>query len=96
MQPAVPSNRHVLLAIQQNLDLIAHIAQPPNNLAVSIYKPQNGIRHAGLRAKLLDHALDGSKVVPRHAREQVMDGLELQAAVDKVQPGRTIDVQRGA
>lgn len=96
MQSTVPSNRHILLAVQQNFDLIAHVAQPTQHLAVSVYKAQDGIRHTGFGTKFLDHALDCPQVVPGHARKQVVDCLELQAAVDKVQPGGTVNIERGA
>lgn len=34
--------------------------------------------------------------MPRDARVEVVDGLELEAAVEEVQPGGTVDVHRGA
>lgn len=34
--------------------------------------------------------------MPRDARVQVVDGLELEAAVEEVEPGRAVDVHGGA
>ena len=50
------------------------------------------IRDTRLLAELAHQLLPPPQIVPRHAGEQVVDGLELQAAVDPVQPRGAVDV----
>ena len=96
MQPTLPRLRHILLTFDQVPDLRAHLGQPPQHLCVAVHEPQQRVRDARLGAKLLDQRLQPAQVVSRHAREQVVHSLELQAAVDPVEPRRAVDVHGGA
>lgn len=96
MQPALPRLRHVLLTPDQVLDLHAHLVQPPQHLFVSVHEPQQRVRDPCLGAKLHDQRLQPAQVVPRHTREQVVHGLELEAAVEPVEPRRAVNVHGGA
>ena len=77
MQAALSRLSHVLLAINQNPNLIAHLPQSTENLEISICEPQNRVRNVRLPTKVLDQILESAKVVPWHSREEMVDGLEL-------------------
>ncbi|KAL7350588.1 hypothetical protein ACKS0A_03028 [Histoplasma ohiense] len=72
------------LTLSQQPRLRRHFPQPPNNLLIPIQEGKNRIGDLNLSAKLHNKLLCLAQVMPRHAREQVMDGLELEAAVEEI------------
>ncbi len=88
--------RYFSLALGQDGCLSRDFGQLPDNLLVSVDEAVEGVRNAGLVAELLDIFLDAAKVVTRHAWEQVVDHLELESAVEKVQPRRAVDIHGGS
>ena len=96
MQTALPRLGHVLLALDQHLHLLADLPQAGQHLSVAVDEPEDLVLNPRLRAELLDERLQLAEVVPRHSREEVVHGLELQTAVDEVEPGGAVDVHGGA
>lgn len=96
MQPALARLDHVLVAVDHHGDLLANGVEAAEHLLVALDEAEDGVGDARVLAKLLDQLLDLAQVVARHAREEVVDDLELQAAVDKVHPGGAVDVHGGS
>ena len=96
MQPALASLGHVLLALHHDLELGADLVQPAQHLLVPVHELEDGVLDARVVAELPHQRLDLAQVMPRHAREEVVAGLELEAAVDEVEPGGAVDVHGGA
>lgn len=96
MQSTLACLSHVLLTAGQDLDLLANLVQSTEDLAISIDESQNGVGDLRLLAELADHDLDLSEVVSGYAGEQMVDGLELEATVDEVQPGRAVNIHGGS
>lgn len=88
------SNR--LSALLEHADLLRHVTEPADDFFVPVIERKDGVGNAGLFAELQDILLSAAQVVPRHARVEMVDSLELQTAVEEVQPGRTVDVHGGA
>jgi len=95
MQTCLSRLGHILLAVDQKLDLSTHLSKPAKNLRVPIHKPQDGVWNTRIQAELLDQHLKSPEVVSRYPGEEMMDCLELQTAVDEVEPGGAFDVHRG-
>lgn len=83
---------HGGLTLCQDGRLSPNVRQSANDLFVTIDETVQRIGNVGFLAEGLDKLLGAPQVVSRHAREQVVNGLELETAVDKVEPLRTIDV----
>ena len=81
-----------LLAHLQNSYLPTDIAKMADNLLIAIDEAVECIRDTNLTAEFHNQLLRTTKIVPRDARVQVMDSLELQATVDKIKPLRAVDV----
>ena len=96
MQPAVTRRSHVFLALDHHLHLLAYLTQAPKHVLVPVHESQDLVLNTRVPAEFPHKRLQPPEVVPRHPREQVMHGLELQAAVDEVEPGGAIDVHGGA
>jgi hypothetical protein len=96
MQSALARLGHVLLALDQRLDLLGNLVQAAQNDLVALDESVALVFELRLLAKLAHQNLSPAEIVPRDAREKMVDGLELQAAVEKVQPRRAIDVHGGA
>lgn len=92
MQPALSSLSHVLLTLEHNVELITHVLEPAQDLLVAIGEVEDRVRDTRVVAELSDHELHLAEVVSRHAGEEVVHGLELETAVDKVEPGWAVDV----
>lgn len=92
MQPALASRSHILLTLDHHLDHIANLLQPVENHLVPLHKPIAVIRHTRLLTKLAHKLLPPPQIMPRHAGEQVVNSLELQTAVDPIQPRGAVDV----
>jgi hypothetical protein len=86
----------VLLALDHDSELIANILKPAQNLAVSVGEVENRVRNASVVAEIADEELHLSEVMARHSGEEMVDSLELETAVDEVEPGRAVDVHGGS
>lgn len=80
----------------KHLDLIRHLLQAAQHLLVSPAEAVNHIWNLCISTELPNILLCLAKVVSGHAREEVMHGLKLEAAVEEVQPGGAVDVHGGA
>jgi hypothetical protein len=78
------------------LDDIADLLQPLEHKLVAVHKAQAAVLDLCLCRKRLDELLTLTQVVPGDAGEQVVHGLELQAAVEPVEPDGAVDVHGGA
>ncbi len=96
MQPTLPRLSHMLLALHQHLHLPPNLPQPPQNILVSLDESQDLVLNPRLLAKLSYQHLQPPQIMPRHSRKQMMHGLELQAAMHEIEPGRARDVHGGA
>ncbi len=96
MQPALARLSHILLTIDQHLDLTRHLAQPSKHLLVPVDKSQDLILDARIFAKLADKRLHPPQIMPGHTRKEMMNSLKLQTTMNKVEPGGTGDVHGGA
>lgn len=96
MQPTLARLDHVRLALDQGIHHLRYLLQPAQHDLVPLDKPIALILDANVLAELPDQHLQSSQIVPRHPGEQVVDGLELQASVQEVQPRRTIDIHGGS
>jgi len=94
--PKIPFLHDRPLALRQDRRLAAHVSQSTDDLAVAVHEAEQRVGDADLGAEVLDETLRLAEVVARDPRVEVVDGLELQAAVDKVQPRRAGHVHRGA
>lgn len=86
----------MLLARDHDLNLLRDIAQPAEHDLVAIHEPKDRVLDSDILAEFADQSLHPTKVVAGYAREQVVHGLELETAVDKVQPGGAVDIHGGA
>lgn len=92
MQPALPSLSHVLLALEHDVELVTHVLEPAQDLLVAVGEVEDRVRNARVVAELADHELRLAEVVSGDAGEEVVDGLELETAVDPVEPGWAVNV----
>ena len=86
----------MLLARRQNLGLLGDLLQPAQHDAVARNKVVHHVLDVGFGAELLHQRRQLAEVVARDAGEEVVHCLELQAAVDEVEPFRAGDVHGGA
>lgn len=96
MQTALAGSSHILLAVDQMLNLVAHLLQPVQDLLVAILEAEKNIWDVRLGAELLDQGLDLAQVMSGYTGKEVVDGLELETAVDEVEPGGAVDIHGGA
>ncbi|RUP47415.1 hypothetical protein BC936DRAFT_145754 [Jimgerdemannia flammicorona] len=73
-------------------DLIGHILERLKHDPVALGERVDMVRKSMLGAELSDVRLAGPQIVPGDAREQVVNDLELQSAVDEVHPLWAVDV----
>lgn len=76
--------------------LLRNLAQSADNLLVSIVEREYGIRNTSVTAKLENELLRTTEIVAGDTRVEMMDSLELQASVEKVEPCWAVDVHGGA
>ena len=81
-----------LLTLCQYCSLSSNLSQFPNYFFVPIYKPVQRVWYAHLGAEFLHELLSSAQVVSWHPWKEMVDSLELQATVEKVQPLRTFDI----
>ena len=86
----------MLLTRRHHLRLLSNLLQSAQHNAITRRKPVNHVLDLRLGAELLHESLQPAEVVARHAREQVVHGLELQAAMDEIEPLRTGDIHGSA
>ena len=96
MQSSLLCFRHVILTSDHHLQLISHLPQLTQHFPVAIREAVDTVFDLRLRVKVLHQSLRMPKIVPRYAREEAMDGLELQVSIDEVEPRRAFDVHRRA
>lgn len=89
-EDALLGNR--LPAFLENTELLCHITEPADDLLVTIVEGKEGIWNASVATELGDVLLSTAEIVARHARVEMVDGLELQTAMEKVKPSRAVDV----
>ena len=83
------------LAFREDRRLPPHFSKLANDLLVPINEAKQRIRYAKFSAELLDQLLCSAKVVSWHPREEMVNCLELQAAVKEVQPLWAVDIHGG-
>lgn len=81
-----------LTTLIKDADLFPDLVKLANDLDVAVDKPVDGIGDLDVVAKLSDQLLRPAEVVSRDPWVEVVDGLELQAAVHEVEPGRAVDI----
>jgi hypothetical protein len=86
----------VFLARHHDLDLLRDIAQPTQDHPIPIAEPEDRVFDPDVLAEVLDGRLHAAQVVARDAREEVVHGLELEAAVYEVELSGAVDVHGGA
>ena len=85
-----------LATLLQNANLLRHLAQPADDFLITVVKGEDSVRNAGVLAEFENQILCATQVMARDARVEMVDGLELQAAVKEVEPGRAVHVHGGA
>ena len=85
-------SRSSFLTPTKYFGLLRDFLEPAQYLSIPLREAVDHIRDLHLFTKLPDVFLRSPKVVTRYAWEEVMNGLELQTSVHKVEPGRAIDV----
>jgi len=83
-----------LLTFCKDCRLSSNLFKSPDDLLISVYETVKRIWYPHVSAKLLHEFLSSAKVVSWHPREQMVNSLELQAAVEEIKPLRTIDIHR--
>lgn len=96
MKSTLTSLSHEFLTLDKRLHHFAHLFKSAQNNLVALDKAIALVLDSCLIAELADQNLQSTQVVARHAREEMVDGLELKASVQEIQPGGAIDVHGGA
>lgn len=96
VQSTLARRGHVFLALDKRVNHLTQLLQAREHDAISLNKAVAVVLDLGLLAELADQSLRPAQIVARHAREQVVHSLELEAAVEPVEPGRAVDVHGGA
>lgn len=76
----------------QDPRLLGDISKSTNDFLVAFVKAQDSVRDIHILAKLLDELLRLAEVVARNAGKQMVDRLELESTMEKVQPDRTVHI----
>ena len=92
MHLIVGTLQDALLARSQYPGLLCDIAKTADDLLVAIDKTVKSIRDANFTAKVLYKLLRPAQIVSWDTGIQVVDGLELKASVEEVEPLRAVDV----
>jgi hypothetical protein len=92
VKPTFTSLSHMLLTSRHNLSLLSDLLQSAQHNSIASCKAVDHVLDLGLGAELLDQCLQIAEIVARYAWEQVVHGLELQAAVNEVEPCRARNV----
>lgn len=92
MKATLAGGSHVLLAAEKDSDLLSNVVQSTEDFLIAVKEAQGEIRDARIGTELLNKSLNTTEVVARYTREQVVNSLELEAAVDEVQPLGAVDI----
>lgn len=76
-------------------ELLGDITQSRDDFLITIVKGEDGIRNARVATKVQYEFLGAPQVVARDSGVEMMDGLELQTAVEEVQPSGAINIHGG-
>lgn len=92
----VPIIQDALLTFPHISRLSSDLLKSAQHLAITLHKAIDLVLDTHLFRPDLDLLAGLAQVMARHGGEQVVDSLELQAAVHPVQPGGAVDVHGGA
>jgi hypothetical protein len=87
---ALPSNR--LPALFHDPNLLGNIPQSGDDLFIAVIEGEDGIGNVDFATEIHDQLLSAAQIVSRDARIQMMNGLELETTVEKVQPDWAVHV----
>ena len=93
--PLPPLNdlpRNNLPALLEHPHLPRYLPQSRDDFSIPLGESVDRIRNTRFRTEVSHKRLRFPQIVSRDPGEQVVDGLELEAAVDKIQPGGAVDV----
>lgn len=88
--------RNCSLTFGQDGSLPGNVRKLAQDFLVALCESVQSVRDANIVAELLDQLLRLAEVVARNPWEEVVDDLELQSAMDKVQPLGAVDVHGSA
>ena len=84
------------LTLDQHGHQLANLLQPTQHDPIARHEAQTAVFDPGVGTKLPHQALQLPQIMSRHSGKEMMHGLELQAAVDEIQPRGTVDIHGGA
>lgn len=87
---------HVLVTFHKRSDHLCHLVEPRQDHLVAINKALVVISDPCLFAELNDKTLCLAEVMPGQSREEMVDSLELEATVKKIEPLGAVHIQGGA
>jgi len=96
MKSTLASLGHEFLTLDKRLHHFAHFFESAQNNLVALHKAITLVLDRCLVAELANKNLQSAQVVARHAREEVVDSLELKTSVQEIQPGGAVDIHGGA
>lgn len=88
----IPPFRNRPLTLGQNRSLTADLRQTAHDFLIPINEPIKRVRNAHIPTELQHELLCPPQIMSRDTGEQMMNRLELQPAVDEIQPLGTINV----
>ena len=96
MKSTFSSLGHEFLTLDKSLHHLANLLKSAQNNLVALNKAIALVLDCCLVTELADQNLQSTQVVARHAREEMVDGLELKASVQEIQPGGAVDIHGSA
>lgn len=84
-----------LATLLHEADLFRDFTKPADDLLVAIIEREDGIGDTSIATELYDELLRATQVVARDPRVEMVNGLELQATVEEIQPCWAVDVHSG-
>lgn len=76
--------------------LFRYFTQTADNLFVSIVEREDRVRDTSITTEFKNEFLCATKVMAGNARVEVVDGLELQASMEEIEPSWAVDIHSGA
>lgn len=92
----MPGLGHCLLAFRQNSRLTPNVAELTDDSLVPLHEAKQSVRDTNVPAEVLHKLLCLAQIVSRYPGIQMVDGLELESAVEEVKPLRAVNVHCGA
>lgn len=92
MQTVILTRGKRALTLGQDGSLPRYIVQNTKNFFVAVDESIDGIRNVHVVAEFLDQFLRSAQIVSGDAGVQVVNGLELETAVEEIQPLGTIHI----